>query len=117
MGALKGLAQESPAWASGGEALSKKLQDLIPSNCGNFAHEPAFRWDSTSFAWYCERDRFVWTRANNLTKYAALDAGDEELLKLLAAPAEEYVRFAEDYYEIQAPVESVRDIFDHQPVT
>ena len=48
--ALKGLAHESSAWAEGGGELSQALQSACPSELSEFAHEPAFRWDSPASA-------------------------------------------------------------------
>src|SRR5689334_21732066 len=115
--ALKGLAHESEAWARGGESLSAALQAVLPRDLGDFASEPAFRWEETSFAYFHLPARPGWVRANDRTAYAALEAGDEWLLRHLSGGPEDYAAFAEDYYERTVPLESVIAVFGHAPMT
>jgi hypothetical protein len=114
--ALKGVDHESEAWSDGGQELSQALQGLIPTNCGDFTSEAAFCWDTTGFA-YFYMPMGGWARANDLSRYSTLDAGDVELLKLLVAGAGDYVQFAEEYFERVVPESVVEAIYMHQPIT
>ena len=114
--ALKGLAHESPAWSEGGEALSQALQSACPAELRDFASEPAFRWDSTSFCYFWNPTTAAWVRANDLTPFAHLDAGEAGLPDHLIGTAEDYQNFARDYFEAEAPLEIIRGVFAHKTV-
>jgi hypothetical protein len=49
---LKGLAHESDAWSKAGDRISATLQAVMVPALADFAREPAFRWDSTGFAYF-----------------------------------------------------------------
>ena len=115
--AFKGLDHESPAASEGGEDLSNALQSACPANIQSFAQEPAFRWDETGFCSFHLNDAKGWQRANDLTPFADLETGEEELLRLLAGDASDYVRFAEEYYELELPLDAVQHVFDLGAIT
>ena len=116
--ALKGLGHESAAWSQHREQLSNALRSVIPAELQGFADEPAFRWEATSFACFRPTGTETWCRANDLTEFAAeVKTGEQELLCHLVGPAEDYVSFALDYYEMSVPLEAVASVFALQPVT
>jgi hypothetical protein len=115
--ALKGLAHESEAWSKAGAKLSAALQAAMPPEVAGFAREPAFQWDSTGFAYFYLPSRQQWCRANDLTDFCALDAGEDDLLQHLCGSPSDYASFAADYYEKAVPVGAVAEIFRHTPVT
>lgn len=115
--ALKGLARESEAWSKEGDKLSAALQATLPPDLADFAREPAFRWDSTGFAYYNLPSKRQWCRANDLTDFRALDAGEDDLLRHLYGSPSDYASFAADYYEKSVPVDAVAEIFRHTPIT
>jgi hypothetical protein len=115
--ALKGLAHEAPAAAEGGEALSRALQAACPESIRQFAEEPAFRWDDTGFCHFRVSEQDEWKRANDLTPFAHLETGEEELLKHLSGTAEDYAKNAAGYFERELPLEIVQHVFDHKPIT
>ena len=115
--ALKGLAHESEAWSKDGDKLSAALQAVMPPDVADFAREPAFRWDSTSFAYFYLPSKRQWCRANDLTDFRALDAGEDDLLRHLCGSPSDYASFAADYYERSVPVDAVAEIFRHTPIT
>jgi hypothetical protein len=115
--ALKGLDHESIAWSQGRENISKAIQDQFPLELSGFATEPAFRWDSTSFAYFYLPSKNVWCYANLATPFGSLNSGDTALLHLLVSPASDYVSFASDYYEREIPVDAVESILSHQAIT
>lgn len=115
--ALKGLAHESPAWAGGGDAPSQALQKSCPDEIRDFAHEPAFRWDSTGFCYFRLPGADEWTRANDLTPFSHLDAGEDELFGHLSGSAEDYHEYAADYFETEVPLDSIRHVFEGKPIT
>jgi hypothetical protein len=115
--ALKGLAHESDAWSKAGDQISEALQAVLPPTLADFAREPAFRWDSTGFAYFYLPSKQHWCRANDLTIFSALDAGEEDLLRHLCGDPSDYVVFAEDYYETAVSAEGVAQVFRHAPIT
>jgi hypothetical protein len=114
---LKGLTHESDAWSEGGPKLSAALQSVIPSALREFATEPAFSWNQTSFAYFREASSKGWTRANGLTSYSGLDASEGDVLSVLCVGPEAYVTFARDYYEVEVPLEIATRIYNHAPMT
>src|SRR5258708_19217805 len=78
--ALKGLAHESEAWSKDGDKLSAALQEAMPPDVADFAREPAFRWDSTGFAFFYLPSKRHWCRATNLPDSAPLYPGEMTLL-------------------------------------
>ncbi len=115
--ALKGLGHESLAWSKGREQLSTDLQSTFPSELAEFASEPAFRWDATSFAAYRLQTQIDWTWSRSQTQFSDLGGGESELLSLLWGTQQDYVNFAASYYETDVPVEIIRQFFSLAPVT
>jgi hypothetical protein len=115
--ALKGLGHESPAWSEGGDSLSIALQQTFPSELAEFSHEPAFRWDSTSFAAFCLPAHRDWVWSKPLTQFSKLDGGEDELLALLSGSPQDYADFASQYYEADVPVKIVQQVFSLSPIT
>jgi hypothetical protein len=115
--ALKGLGHESEAWSAQGERLSAALQGVVPSDLGDFSKEPAFAWEYTSFAYFYLPSNERWCRANDLTAFATLDGGEDDLLYHLCGDPSDYATFAEDYYERTVPASAVAAVFDHKPIT
>jgi len=115
--ALKGLGHESPAYAAGGDELSTALQQTFPPELEEFTHEPAFRWDSTSFAAFCLPSPSDWVWARSLTEFSGLDGGECDLLSLLTGSPQDYADFASHYYEADISVEVVQQIFALAPIT
>ncbi len=115
--ALKGLGHESQAWSKGGDSLSTALQQTFPPELAGSSHEPAFGWDSTSFAAFRlpGNSRWVWTRS--LTEFSNLDGGEDDLLALLSGSPHDYVDFASHYYEADISIEIVQQVFSLSPIT
>jgi hypothetical protein len=114
---LKGLTHESDAWSEGGAELSAALQAVIPSSFKTFATEPAFSWDQTSFAYFREASAKGWTRANDLTPFAQLDASEADVISVFGVGPEAYVTFASEYYEVEIPLKTVTKIYSLAPIT
>ena len=115
--ALKGLGHESPAWSQHRDRLSSALQRAIPTDLTGFSTEPAFRWDTTSFAYYHSADAAAWIRVNDITAYSSADAGDAQLLAHLVGQPSDYATFAADYYETDVDERIVAEVFSLQPIT
>lgn len=117
-GALKGLGHESAAWSKGREKLSKALNSALPPELADFAKEPAFRWEATSFVSYILPGSTIWKRAADQTAFAQeTDTGEADLLQHLIGSPSDYVSFVEDYFEKSVPAATVASIFALQPIT
>ena len=115
--ALKGLDVDSDAWRQKGPAMSAALKKAFPPELGHFTSEPAFDWDHASFAWFQLSPGTPWVRANDLTPFAKLDAGEKDDLALLSGSAGDYVEYASEYFEMHADPAIVEKIFALEPIT
>jgi hypothetical protein len=115
--ALKGWNRESPAWNRHQGALATALQRAFPADFKEFANEPAFTWNKTSFAYLHPIGASSWTRLNDLVGDAAEDAGEASLLAHLMCDPASYAAFASDYYETKVDAETVARIFALHPIT
>lgn len=115
--ALKGLDHESEAWSKGRGLLSEAIQGIFPAELHDFAHEPAFCWEATSFGYFYLPMASAWTCAHAKTSFSSLESGDVDLLKILVSGPDAYVEFASEYFEKDVPVELVQGVFSHLPIT
>lgn len=104
--ALKGINLQA-----GGEDISSALQNAFPPSLRELAQEPAFRWDSTGFAYYHLSPDEGWRCANESTPFPGVDVGDADLLQHLTGTAADYAAFASDYYERSVALGAVEHIF------
>lgn len=109
---LKGLAHESPAASIDG--LSRRLADAVPGALKAFSTEPAFSWDHTTFCYWQLAEDPDWRTPAEL---ASVDTGASELLGILVSGIEAYRQFAAEYYEQDFDVSTIRQVFDHTPIS
>ena len=116
--AIKGFAHESPMSPYGNAGtIHSGILDNVPSSFKSVLNEPAFDMKAITF--------FIWreTRDNNWhvgkIKYTAGrdPDGSEGLLKMLDSKPETYQKWAEEYYERTIPLEAVKSIYAHKPLT
>ena len=113
---IKGLAHESEV--AGDESLLKAARASLPEEFQTFLNEPAFSWDWMSFCYWCAPSDRTWNRvAHPDAGRAVIEDGSIEYLALLHEPANAYVEFAERYYEVAIPEQSVAAIFRCVPLT
>jgi len=115
--ALKGLDHESTAWSKSGKKLSMALCAAIPNQLSTFANEPAFRWSDTSFAYFYLSESIGWKRANDLINIENFNTGEETLLNLLIGGPNDYVSFAEEYYEKTISTDIVSSVYNLRKIT
>jgi hypothetical protein len=117
--AIKGFDHESPMspWRVKPPTLWPGLYDGLPEAFSPFRDEPAFSMAAATFcvwrkhtdsAWHCGPVHFP--------------AGDDPdgsawMLAILDARPETYKNFADDYYELDIPLEVVRQFYSHRPLT
>jgi hypothetical protein len=113
---IKGLAHESEL--AGDAELLAEARVKVPDGFASFLSEPAFSWDWMSFCYWRGPDDKTWSRVTHpKADRASLDDGSSDFLAMLHESAESYVEFAEWYYEVSLPHESVEAIFRCEPLT
>jgi hypothetical protein len=116
---LKGFAHESPMTPCrhSPPKLWAGLLESVPKEFATFLVEPAFDMEFTTFciwrryedrSWQCGRIEFPELEDPD---------GSAELLALLDGKPATYRDWAEQYYEIQLPLQAVREIYEHHPLT
>ncbi|NNE93755.1 MAG: hypothetical protein HKN23_19060 [Verrucomicrobiales bacterium] len=109
---IKGLAHESPAARD--PNLVGHIRRVLPGELAEFANEPAFHWDSTSFCYWRLPGDAVWSEA---PEQVSAETGAEEFLGILANPATGYLQFASEYYERDLHPSVIDHILSHRPLT
>ena len=113
---IKGLAHESPL--AGDPVLLLAARTSIPEDFQSFLTEPAFSWNAMSFCYWLGKSDRAWNRVVHPdSERTEVDDGSEEFLALLHQPARAYVEFAEWYYEVSIPEESVEALYRYTPLT
>jgi hypothetical protein len=105
--ALKGLAKEIPNVA--------RVLDGLPASFDDFAREPAFSMDDTTFCLWNEGDG--WRRSRSVPAETIEEDGSSEMLHLLAGTPEDYATYAREYFEIDVSAEVVARFFGLEPFT
>ncbi len=115
--AIKGVALESKAWSKGRDELSSALRSKLPDSISEFAIEPAFVWDTTSYVYYCLAENERWVRVNDETEFGRLSTGEDEALRVLTGGPQDYVHYASEYFEMAVPEVDVASLFSLTPIT
>lgn len=110
--AIKGFWHESPA--RDGASIPGVLEGCPPEYTETFLGEPAFSRDHTTFAFWWTNGRWETSAAVTATDRASDGA---EYLELVVGGAEDYVAFAQDYFEVELDAGVVERFFRHEPLT
>ena len=113
--AIKGLAHESKLADNNNFAAAVQLQ--VPKSFSSFLQEPAFSMDWLSYCYWRSPEDKQWQKVKAIDSALVADDGSTEFLALLIKPALSYVQFANEYYEVKVPLESVELIYQHEPLT
>lgn len=110
--ALVGLAHEAPSFVVG--APQPWVFDELPNVFhANVRDEPAFDAANTTFC--------VWRLASDSAWSCGVegevDDGSSDLLWILAGDPQQYVAFAENYYEVDLSPVDVEAVYRHEPLT
>ena len=109
---IKGLAHEYPAARDPG--LVEQIRRGLPSELAEFASEPAFNWDSTSFCYWRLADDPAWSE---VPEQESAETGADKFLGILTNPLAGYCKFASDYYERDIEQSVIQHVLSHLPVT
>jgi hypothetical protein len=114
--ALLGLDHESSVFEPGNPNLG--LFEGLPEEFHeNFLKEPAFDAPNSSFCMWRTVTEGSW-RVGNIALPDQKDPdGSEWMLSILEGVPQQYVEFARDYYEVEAPQDAVAKIYSHAPLS
>ncbi len=114
--AIVGLAHESPSYTP-----NRPHPGLFVGFPEAFrAHvldEPAFETSNATFCIWRLADDDQWRSAASAGAELPAHDGSAELLEILEGRPEQYVAFAEDYYERDIELEDVEAIYEHRPIS
>ena len=116
---IKGYGHESAMAAHSvdtGEVWPGVL-DHVPPEFEAVVTDPAFVAEETSFCIWRKRDDLVWQTGKITFPDGDYADGSEELLFILDGKPETYAAWASDYYERPIPVDAVKDVYAHKPLT
>ena len=112
---LKGFAHEAPAAST--PISPQEHYEGLPTEFAACVTEPAFRGDEVTFCiWRSFADVEWKCSALRLPEVDDPD-GSADLLAPLDGSPETYRQWAEDYYEVDIPLEPVKAIYQRRPLT
>lgn len=116
---IKGFAHESPMtpYRTQPPEIWPGLLDSVPDDFSSCINEPAFSMNDVTFCIWRHYSDSSWSHGN-----IAFPAGDDpdgsaDLLANLDGAPTTYCQFAEEYYEATSPMDSVRHVYNHLPLT
>jgi hypothetical protein len=117
--AMKGFAHESPmsSWRSSPPKPWSGIYDSVPAEFASFLNEPAFSLDSVSFCIWRRRQDDAWHSAARDYPPGADPDGSWAMLEILGGDPEVFGEFAQSYYETEIPVEAIKKVYAHLPLT
>lgn len=116
---IKGFAHEYPMspYRTQPPQIWPGMLDGLPEAFSSVLSEPAFSMNNITFGIWRRYSDPSWLRG----AFELPDGDDPDgsgfLLEILDGDPESYRRFAEDYYETSVPIDAVRHIYDHLPLT
>lgn len=116
---VKGYAHESAMAQHSvdtGEVWPGVLNE-VPPEFEAVLNDPAFVAEETSFCVWRKRGDLAWQTGKIEFPDSDYADGSEELLAILDGKPETYAAWASEYYERPIPVEAVREIYAHKPLT
>jgi hypothetical protein len=116
---IKGFAHESAMArhsADTGEVWPGVL-DHVPPDFETVLNDPAFVPEETSFCMWRRRGELVWQTGKIKFPDADYADGSEDLLFILDGKPETYASWAAEYNERPLPLDAVKDVYAHKPLT
>jgi len=112
---IKGLAHESPMAESGLDPAEHYRG--LPAEFASCVAEPAFSTDDVTFCLWRLSTADKWSRSEIKLPKSDDPDGSATLLALFDGKPKTYQSWAEDYYEQEVPLSSVRAIYAMTPLT
>jgi hypothetical protein len=116
---IKGYAHESAMAGHSvdtGEVWPGVLDD-VPPEFETILNDPAFVREETSFCTWRRRGDLVWQTGKIKFPDSEYPDGSEDLLFILDGKPETYAAWASEYYERPIPLDAVKVVFAHKPLT
>jgi hypothetical protein len=116
---LKEFAHEAPMspYAFDPPAVWPGVLSQVPEVFSSGLEEPAFKMTDTTFCIWRRRCDTAWQCGPVQFPSAPDPDGSEDLLSPLDGRPETYLEWAEGYYEQPIPLNSIRHVYDHLPLT
>lgn len=115
---IKGFDHESfmSSWNKNCPVDWKKLLKTVPDVFSSGKNEPAFSMDSISFCIWRSIKEDAWNQpVKNFPDINDPD-GSEHLLSIFNGKPQSYQIFADEYYEVSLPIESITQIYNHEVI-
>ena len=117
---LKGFDHESPMspWKFDPKRVWPSVLDQVPDSFQQFAVEPAFSMDETTFCcWRTHGDSTWHTGQIQFPADREDPDGSQWMLSILDGDPQQYHSWAESYYERTIPLDLVEHVYQHKPIT
>lgn len=116
---IKGFAHEYPMtpYRTKPPEIWPGMLDSVPDEFSSGLNEPAFSMDDVTFCIWRRYTDSSWSLGEIEFPDVQDPDGSAYLLAILDGDPATYCQFAEDYFESTIPVESVRHVYNHLPLT
>lgn len=116
---IKGFAHEYPMtpYRTRPPETWARILDGVPEDFSSGVNEPAFSMNDVTFCLWRRYSDSAWSHGPIDFPDGDDPDGSAYLLSILDGEPATYCQFAEDYFESTVPVESVRHIYNHFPLT
>jgi hypothetical protein len=116
---LKGFAHEAPMspYALDAPVVWPGVLEGVPKEFSGALMEPAFRMTDTTFCIWRRYGDAAWQHGPVEFPPGPDPDGSEALLSPLDGRPQSYQEWAEEYYEQPVPLEAVRLVYEHRPLT
>ncbi|WP_372871639.1 hypothetical protein [Shewanella sp.] len=113
---IKGLDHETEIAAD--DEFREEIAGQLPASFSSFYKEPSFSWDWVSFCYWLEPETSEWQKVENTaSKYEDDNDGSSDLLNILIDNETAYHEFVGWYYELEIPIETIKKIYDLEPLS
>lgn len=93
------------------------ILDGVPDDFASCLKQPAFSMDEITFCIWRRHSDIAWSRGPIEFPKTDTTDGSAYLLAILNGDPTLYLQFAYDYYEATIPIDAVRHIYSHTPLT
>lgn len=116
---FKGFDHESEmsSWSTKEQKPWPNIYQRVPPELSEALKEPAFSIEDVSFCFSRLYSEKSWNIGNIEFPESDDPDGSEYLLEVLSGNPSSYQNFADEYYEKNIPLEPIRHIYAHKPLT
>jgi hypothetical protein len=116
---IRGFDHESAMspWASNPPKIWPGVLDHVPKQFSSSLMEPAFHMDDTTFCIWFSEDIQAWCQGEIAYPSANDPDGSSWMLSYYMGGPQTYRDFAEQYYEVDIPVEAIARVYKHEPLS